>query len=65
MLITIRRRWLLRLFGWGTYCGQRRAPGEYPSYVTASHKLWWHWLTHGVRSNTFRDSNLSSHVIDI
>jgi hypothetical protein len=34
MLITIRSTWLLHLFGWRTY----------PSYVIASHKLWWKWL---------------------
>jgi hypothetical protein len=34
MLITIRSTWLLRLFGWQTI----------PSYVIASHKLWWRWI---------------------
>lgn len=65
MLITIRSRWLLRLFGWRLYIGQPRKPDEYPSRVTASHKLWWHWLTHGVASGSFREGKLENHVIDL
>ena len=65
MLITIRRRWLLRLFGWGHYNGQQRQPHEYPDHVTASHLLWWHWLRQGVGGPPLNESALSHHKIEI
>lgn len=36
-LVKVKRRWLLRLFGWQTF----------PAYVVAAPKLWLHWLTRG------------------
>ena len=41
MLITIKSRRLLNFFGWDMYDGKPRV--IYPSYVTASFKLWWQW----------------------
>lgn len=46
MLITIRRPWLLRLFGW-RYDVDGKPRTEWPSYVTASFWLWWFWLRRG------------------
>lgn len=65
MLITIRRRWLLRLFGWGLYNGQPRKPDEYPDYVTANIKLWWFWLRHGIHAGKMDESALRNHVIEL
>ncbi len=64
MLITIRRRWLLRIFGWGWFMGKRRT--EWPSYVTASHRRWWFWLWNRHKSiKPMDESALRNHTIVI
>jgi len=60
LLITIRSRWLLRILGWGTYKGKPREPADYPSYVTASIGLWWHWFRQGVQHGA-PDENMIRH----
>lgn len=63
MLFTIRRPWLLRFFGWGTFNGKPRTDDEMPNYVTAGHKLWWHWLRQGVGGPEPNETELSKHKI--
>lgn len=65
MLFTIRRPWLLRVFGWGNFNGKPRANDEMPSYVTADHKLWWRWLRQGVGGPPMNESKLSEQKIVI
>lgn len=60
MLITIRRPCLLRIFGWGWYNGNPRRRQDYPSYVTASFGLWWHWFRQGVQYGA-PDENMIRH----
>lgn len=55
MLITIRNPRVLAIFGWKTF----------PSYVTASHKLWWHWWRHGVKTGFPGEAALSKHKIEL
>jgi hypothetical protein len=44
MLITIRSRRLLKLFGWARYGDRARHEHEWPSSVQATHRLWWRWF---------------------
>jgi hypothetical protein len=39
MIFTVRKPWLLRIFGWNII-----HPQQAPEYVTADHKLWLKWL---------------------
>lgn len=48
MLITVRKPWLLRLFGWKQV--------DLPVYVIASHRLWWRWLCRRPLPGTYRFS---------
>ena len=48
MLITIRQPSILRKFGWEGKADPEHTKVlnlKYPSYVTASHKLWWFWFS--------------------
>lgn len=64
MLITIRRPWLLRVFGW-RYDGDGKSRTEWPSYVTASLRLWLHWLRNSVGTNRMREDALRGHIINL